>query len=261
LRELFAGVLVVGEGLSPDATEGRRVRGLRRRGKYILLDLEHELSLGVHLRMTGRLWVAAPDQARPKHTHVVVSLDDGRELRFTDPRRFGRVQLDLATRLETTGFLASLGPEPEELSAGALERVFARRPGPLKGVLLDQRVVAGLGNIYVDEILHDCGLDPRLAAHCVHPAEIVRLLGSTRRILSDAIEAGGSTIRDYVGGDGRPGAFQRAHRVFGRQGKPCPSCGEAVRKIRVAGRGTHFCPSCQPRRRRRPRRSSQGGTR
>lgn len=261
LRELFAGVLVVGDGLSPEATDGRQVLGLRRRGKFILLDLDRKLSLGVHLRMTGRLWVATPDQLRPKHTHVVASLDDGRELRFTDPRRFGRVQLDLRSRLETTGFLGSLGPEPEDLSAGDLERVLARRPGPLKGVLLDQHVVAGLGNIYVDEILHDCGLDPRLAAHCVHPAEIDRLLGSTLRILSDAIEGGGSTIRDYVGAEGRPGSFQAAHRVFGRQGEPCTSCGEAVRKIRVAGRGTHFCPRCQPRRRRRPRRINQGGTR
>jgi formamidopyrimidine-DNA glycosylase len=122
-------------------------------------------------------------------------------------------------------------------------------------------VVAGLGNIYVDEILHDCGLDPRLAAQCVHSGEIARLLGSTQRILSDAIESGGSTIRDYVGAEGRPGSFQQAHRVFGRQGQPCTSCGEVVRKIRVAGRGTHFCPRCQPRRRRRPRRIDQGGTR
>ena len=249
----FPGVLILGDGaaLGPD---GRRIEAIRRRGKLLILDLEGELALSVHLRMTGRLEVEPLGRPRAVHTHVTASLDDGTELRFVDPRRFGRVELRRREDLEATSFLRRLGPEPFDLEPATLAARLKGRRGPIKSVLLDQKLVAGLGNIYVDEILFDTGLHPRQEADRLLPAEIERLVEAMQRILLAAIEGGGSTIRDYRTLDGRAGSYQGRHRVFGRAGLGCPRCGASVRKIALAGRGTHFCPECQPRRRRRRRR-------
>ena len=260
----FPGVLIAGGGVEIDPWRPRRVVAVHRRGKLLLLDLEGDLGMSVHLRMTGRLSLEDPSTPRRPHTHVTAAVDDGRELRFVDPRRFGRVEVATRQHRAGTPFLRSLGPEPQDLDADALAARLAARRGPVKSVLLDQRLVAGLGNIYVDEILHRAGLHPRLEADRLLAPETVGLVEAMRAVLDEAIESGGSTIRDYRSPDGRAGEFTARHRVFGRAGEPCLVCGTPVRKVRLSGRGTHFCPQCQPRRRRRPRRRTarrpRGGT-
>ncbi len=237
-------------GLTVEDTRGHRVVDVTRRAKLILIPLSGSVTLTVHLRMTGRVEVCAPARPIALHTHVVVPLSDGRELRFVDPRRFGRVQLLDERALARDSFLARLGPEPLEMSCDELDRGLASRVGSLKGALLDQSLVAGLGNIYADEILFRAALHPRLVACRLSTDELRRLHEEMRAVLQQAIEGGGSTISDYRSLR-RPGSFQTQHRVFGRAGQACLRCGTSIRKIRVAGRGTHICPTCQPHRRRR----------
>lgn len=252
LREHFPGVLLVGDGVDLRAAGGR-VLAVRRRGKLLLIELQGDLVLSVHLRMTGRLSVEPAQLPRAAHTHVTASLDDGTELRFADPRRFGRVELRRRADLEATAFLRRLGPEPFELDAAGLGARLGNHTGPLKSVLLDQRVVAGIGNIYADEILFAAGLHPRQEANHLLEGELEALCAAMHAILAAAIEGGGSTLRDYRMLDGRTGAYQDRHAVFGREGQPCPRCTLPLRKTKLAGRGTHYCSQCQPKRRRRPR--------
>lgn len=251
------------ECLGTDPGRGWQVTAVRRRGKMILVDLTRSEVLSVHLGMSGQLSVEPRSRPLADHTHVVGELEGGIELRYVDPRRFGRVQLARRPLLEAGVRWRALGPEPLGLGAVALERILAARTTAIKAALLDQHAVAGLGNIYVDEILHASGIHPSLEANRLRPAEIDALVENIQRILLDAIAAGGSTIRDYRNAEGGSGSFQSRHRVYGRAGQGCLRCGETLRKILVAGRGTHFCPRCQPRRRRRPRprrRSSKRAT-
>ena len=253
----FPGVLRVGPGIDV-GSGGWRVESIGRRGKLLLVQLSGELCLSVHLRMTGHLSVERPETPRAAHTHVTARLDDGGELRFADPRRFGHVELSSREDLARTPFLANLGPEPFDLDARALGARLAAHTGCLKSVLLDQRVVAGIGNIYADEILFAAELSPRQEANRLLVPEIAALCAAMHRVLRSAIDQGGSTIRDYRMLDGRAGEFQSRHAVFGREGAACPRCGDVVRKVKLAGRGTHFCPRCQPKRRRQPRRRRAG---
>lgn len=241
------------ECLGTDPARDRRVMDIRRRGKLILIDLERDEVLAVHLGMSGQLTVDSGERAMAAHTHVVGELENGLQLRYVDPRRFGRVQLARRPLLEADLSWRALGPEPLGLGSRALEEILAARTTAIKAALLDQHAVAGLGNIYVDEILHASGIHPTLAANRLRPTEIDALVENTERILLEAIAAGGSTIRDYRNADGGSGSFQGRHRVYGRAGQSCLRCGETLKKILVAGRGTHFCPRCQPHRRRRPR--------
>lgn len=257
LQGHFPGVLRVGVGIDV-VRAGWCVESIARRGKLLLLGLSGDLCLSVHLRMTGHLSVEPPEAPRAPHTHVTARLDDGSELRFVDPRRFGHVQLSSQEELVRTPFLSALGPEPFDLDARGLADRLAAHRGPLKSVLLDQRVVAGIGNIYADEILFAAALHPRQEADRLRAPEIVRLCEAMHRILTAAIEGGGSTIRDYRMLDGRSGEYQERHAVYGREGAPCPRCDAPLRKTKLAGRGTHFCGSCQPKRRRRPRRRIEG---
>ncbi len=238
----------------------RAVVGLRRRAKLIMIELEGDLLLVVHLRMTGSLEVHDAGAPLAKHTHVVIELDRGKELRYRDPRRFGRVRLESTASLAADPFFAGLGPEPLETTAAELEQRVGVGRGAIKAALLDQRRLAGIGNIYADEILYACGLHPGQPANTVLPREFLPMLAHMQRILGSAIRGGGSTIRDYRSPDGQAGSFQSSHEVFGRTGQPCPGCATPIRKIRVAGRGTHFCPRCQPLRRRKPRRQSSSRT-
>jgi formamidopyrimidine-DNA glycosylase len=248
-------VMVVHERLIPSAIRGARILALQRRGKLMVMRLERDLVLTVHLRMTGRIWLCGAAQPRPVHTHVSLDLDGGQQIRFADTRRFGRIELLDADALDEHPFLSRLGPEPFSLQRETLRERLARRRGSIKGALLDQRVVAGLGNIYVDEILHRSGLHPLLIASRLRRTELDRLLDSMHSVLRRAIAQGGSSIRDYVSADGSAGQFQRQHRVFGRSGMSCMRCTSAIRKIRVVGRGTYLCPMCQPRRPRREQRT------
>lgn len=229
---------------------GQRFGEAARRGKWIVLPLVSGPRLLIHLGMTGQLTVA--DAAAPvlDHTHLVFALDGGRELRFRDIRRFGSVTL-LSGQEELERFFAKsgLGPEPFGLDRRAWRAELASTRRCLKAVLLDQRVVAGVGNIYADESLFEAGLHPGRAANALTAAQAEHLRRAVETVLTRAIDCRGSSIRNYVGGSGLRGGYQEQFRVYGRTGEPCPRCGTAIERQRLAGRSTHYCPRCQRQRR------------
>src|SRR5712691_1469632 len=222
--------------------EGDRVHGVERRGKYLVLRLESGLALLVHLRMTGSFGFAPTS-----HERAVLELDDGSRLVFRDVRRFG-TWLVLEGGAADEYLTAKNGPEPlgPSFTARQLGTSLARRKAALKSVLLDQRVVAGLGNIYADEALWRARLNPLRPASSLASDEVRRLHRAIRATLDAAIERQGSTLRDYATPDGSEGSMQDEFRVYGRGGEPCPRCGTSIAKTRVGGRGTWYCPRCQP---------------
>jgi len=226
---------------------GRRVLSVGRRAKYMLLRLEGEEVLLGHLGMSGRILMVPKGEARPPepHDHIVLTTEAGTEIRFNDARRFGMVDLVKEAELERHKLLAGLGPEPlgNEFSGPALAAALAGKATPIKAALLDQRVVAGLGNIYVSEALFEAGLAPRRLARTVQGERAERLVLGIKDVLSRAIAAGGSSLRDYVQTSGELGYFQHQWKVYGREGEPCPgcTCGKAVRRIVQSGRSTFYC--------------------
>jgi formamidopyrimidine-DNA glycosylase len=224
---------------------GRRVEAVHRRGKWLLVELDGGSFLMVHLGMTGRFTVVAPTARVEPHTHLVFRLDNAHELRFRDARRFGSVTF-YPDRPAWESFLAGrLGPEPWDLSPADWRLALKGTRRALKAVLLDQTVIAGVGNIYADEACFTAGIDPRRLGNTLSPIAANRLLLSVREVLDRAIEARGSSIRDYVGGSGQCGAYQDRFLVYGRANEPCPRCDRPIRSIRLAGRSTHFCARCQ----------------
>jgi formamidopyrimidine-DNA glycosylase len=234
---------------------GARVVGFRRRGKYILMRLEGGDSVLLHLGMSGRINLAPPSAASApatRHEHLALETEEGWRLGFVDPRRFGMVDLVPTAAEDTHRLLAGLGPEPLEEAFGpeGLSEALAGRRTSLKAALLDQRVVAGLGNIYVSEALFRAGLSPRRLAYTVVGQRAARLVPAIKATLTDAITAGGSSLRDYVQPDGELGYFQHAWRVYGREGARCercpgpPACA-GVRRIVQSGRSTFYCPRTQ----------------
>jgi len=222
------------------------IRRVGRRGKYLLFQLDQVLLVS-HLRMEGRYAVANPSEPELPHTHVVFRLASGRELRYADVRQFGTMDAVLKGEPLPKG-LAELGPEPFDpaLDGAALHERWRGRRAPIKSMLLDQRQIAGLGNIYVDEALFAAGIHPLTPAGAVGAEELDGLLREIRDVLARAIREGGSSVRSFRDGYGRHGGFQIQLAVYGRAGQPCPRCGGAIQKIKVAGRGTHVCPACQP---------------
>jgi formamidopyrimidine-DNA glycosylase len=222
--------------------EGARVEQVRRVGKHIVFDLaarnDGHSQWIVHLGMTGRMLVAAAESEVPKHTHLVARLASGRELRFVDPRRFGRLEV-------RAGGFHGPGAEPLTISGEEFARLFHRRTAPIKALLLNQTLLHGVGNIYADESLFRAGIRPRRRANTLTGDELKKLHASLRQVLKEAIAAGGSSVSDYVDADGEEGFFQLQHRVYGREGEPCLRCKKKIKKIVVAGRGTHYCPKCQ----------------
>jgi formamidopyrimidine-DNA glycosylase len=255
------------------AVSGRTIEGLGRRGKYLLLALDGAQTLVMHLRMTGNLVliegddVLDPSEGRrlyeaerstsARHLRARFVLDDGREVWFTDPRRFGEAFLiddaDLPTRF------AKLGVEPfsPEFTAEALGEMAAGRTAPLKSFLLDQSGIAGVGNIYADEALYRARLHPLSPAGSMKPEHLAALRDAVVAALEAGIDAGGSSIDDYRDGRGEKGTMQDEFLVHTRAGQPCPSCGGEIVRIVVGGRSTYFCPSCQVRLRKRPRRRAK----
>ncbi|MGB0066387.1 MAG: bifunctional DNA-formamidopyrimidine glycosylase/DNA-(apurinic or apyrimidinic site) lyase [Terracidiphilus sp.] len=197
----------------------------------------------VHLGMTGRLLVTSPETSIAPHTHARLELASGRELRFQDPRRFGRLEFRDLRR----GGASFCAPGAEPLSIGAREfaALFRKRLMPVKAALLNQTLLAGVGNIYADESLFQAGIGPRRRANRLTTAELERLRLALRRILEHAIRLGGSSVSDYVDADGERGFFQLEHCVYRRTGEPCRHCNTPIRRIELAGRGTHYCPRCQ----------------
>ena len=240
---------------------GAGIDRLRRRSKYILADLSTGETLLVHLGMTGRMTVsgiAAPyvpgqfHHAHPlteKHDHVVFDMEDGARVTFNDARRFGAMDLMPTDRAEAHPLLAALGPEPlgNDFHTEGLEARLRGRKGPVKVLLLDQRIVAGLGNIYVSEALHRAGIHPERAGGSIPRDGLERLVGDIRAVLAEAIEAGGSSLRDYRQADGELGYFQHSFRVYDRAGAPCPTpgCTGLVQRIVQGGRSSYYCATCQ----------------
>jgi formamidopyrimidine-DNA glycosylase len=236
---------------------GRRVVGLGRRSKYLLIGLDGSETWIVHLGMSGRILVGEaklgafrhPTPAPGKHDHVIITTDQGAVVTYNDARRFGLMDLWPTADLDQHKLLAGLGPEPlgNEFNGAALAATLTDKRSPIKAALLDQRIVAGLGNIYVSEALHRAGISPKRLAGSISRPRIDRLAGEIVATLNDAIAAGGSSLRDYRQTDGELGYFQHSFRVYDRNGDPCPAtgCGGTVRRIVQSGRSTFYCTECQ----------------
>ena len=222
---------------------GSRVVGLGRRGKFGLVHTDRGDTFVFHLGMSGK-WRVDPVELHP-HDHLLIETEEGRRLALNDPRRFGSVDLVPTAELDSWGAIAALGPEPTELEADLLHRQLQGRSAPIKALLLDQRVVAGLGNIYVCEALYRAAINPRRAAGRLSRARVGRLVEAIREVIGEAIEAGGSTLRDYARPDGELGYFSANFAVYDREGRACASCGGIVRRIVQGGRSTFYCPRCQ----------------
>ena len=229
---------------------GARISGVRRYGKFIVLDVDSPSGSGpspvllVHLGMTGQLVTSSAEAPVAPHTHVFFTLDDGRELRYTDIRRFGKMRF-LPHGVDGS-ILGKLGLDPLEATEREFLARLRGRRARIKALLLDQRVLRGMGNIYTDESLWRAHIHPKRLAANLRQDELIRLRRAVRSVLTEAIRQGGSSISDFVDSGGFPGEFQLRHRVYQRQGKKCFRCGASIRRIVVAGRGSFFCPRCQP---------------
>jgi len=233
---------------------GRVVRAIRRRAKYLLLDLDEGTVLIIHLGMSGRISIvpadaAAAEGAHGKHEHVVFAVGNGTEVRFSDPRRFGLMALTTRADEDLHPLFARLGPEPLDpaFDGAALAARLKGKRTPIKAALLDQRVVAGLGNIYVCESLFMAGISPRRLARTVQGERADRLAKAIHQVLEAAIEAGGSSLRDHAAPSGELGYFQHHFKVYDREGAACPhrGCSGTVKRLVQSGRSTFFCPTCQ----------------
>ncbi len=255
ITEITPGVLINLAGVDVK-NAGWKITALNRRGKYLIIKLNQDLLLIAHLRMTGQFNYQDPPQAFQKHDHVAMTMWFDTEspaaafqLIFHDTRRFGRIWLLHTAQLPQIGGLESLGPEPlsPDLTARQLHsRLQRRAKTSLKAALLDQTVVAGLGNIYVDESLYLAGLSPCLAAGSVSEEDVGHLLDCIREVLTRAVHARGTSVKDYVDALNVRGSFQYQLQVYGRGGQPCNKCGGKLSKIVLAGRTTVYCPDCQP---------------
>lgn len=228
---------------------GAQLVGLRRLGKYLLLDLDGPKGILVHLGMSGRLRVFAEREPLPSHTHLRLGLDGGRELRYSDPRRFGQISLYDRGREREHPALAVLGPDPldETLDGAAVLLAQARRrKTPLKAFVLDQRVLAGMGNIYASEALWVCRLRPTTSAARLSARSAAALWQAIQQVLAHALTHGGTTLRDFVAADGSAGEHAEYLQVYGREAEPCPRCQSKIRRLVQQGRATYFCPTCQP---------------
>ncbi len=226
---------------------GHRIDGIERRGKYLLFRLDGEdkpVYLAVHLRMTGSLLYRHAGDPPDAYVRAVIALDDGSELRYADLRKLGQIWLADSPE-EAVG---RLGPEPLDpaFTVAKLRETLSGRRAPIKSVLLDQRAIAGIGNIYADEALFAARIHPLRIADGLSEAEVKRLHRAIRRVLNDALGNRGSSFRDYVDAAGREGRHQLRVKVFRRTGQPCYVCGAEIARIKVGGRSTHFCPHCQP---------------
>jgi len=259
-----------------DVVEHSRIARVHRMGKHIVFDLEREPARGngkksirtdrdcktasqpvqtratrptpvanskaqfiVHLGMTGRLQVCEPDAEIAKHTHAILKLESHRELRFVDPRRFGRLSV------AASGEFATVGTEPLEIDLESFIPLFRGRKTPIKSALLNQKLLRGVGNIYADEALFRAGIRPRRQAASVTREQLKKLFVAVKEVLKEAIKLGGSSISDYVDADGEEGFFQLRHRVYGREGQSCLVCKTPIKRVVIAGRSSHYCPRCQ----------------
>lgn len=228
--------------------EGARIEQVRRVGKHIAIDLSERKSRKgnhaargqwiVHLGMTGRLLVCEAEHETAKHTHLVAKLESGRELRFVDPRMFGKLRV-------VVDAFAAPGTEPIAADREHFVKLFKGRKTPIKAALLNQKLLSGIGNIYADESLFRAGIRPRRRAASLTRNDLLRLYDAIQEVLAEAIAAGGSSVSDYVDADGEEGFFQLQHRVYQRTGEPCLVCKTPVKRLVIGGRSSHYCPKCQ----------------
>jgi len=246
VRVLFRPIVRRGGSAGLRSLEGLTVLDVGRRGKMIVIRLSEGMSLVFHLKMTGQLFSSAAGAPRDKHTHLIIAFRDARdELRFRDVRKFGFALAVPTAEAGSVPELSRLGPEPLSLGLAEFRSAFAGRRGRIKARLLDQEIIAGIGNIYADEILFAAGVHPESDVSRLAGAAWQKLWSAVRSVLRRAIRHRGTTLRDYRDGDGEPGGFQARLRVYGREGEACLRCGAAIRRRRVAGRSSHFCPRCQ----------------
>ncbi|HXP72167.1 MAG TPA: bifunctional DNA-formamidopyrimidine glycosylase/DNA-(apurinic or apyrimidinic site) lyase [Candidatus Dormibacteraeota bacterium] len=236
---------------------GTRVTGIERFGKFMVIGLDREggleregrgkddekIALLMHLGMTGQIVVTPAEAPVPPHTHFFLALDDGRELRYTDIRRFGRIRILLDGEREA--LIGRLGLDPLEMSEKDFRQTITSRSAQIKALLMDQRVLRGMGNIYTDESLWRAKVHPRRLGTKLSEREVKALYKAIRGVLTEAIRSRGSSVSDYVDSDGQRGEFQLRHRVYQREGKKCLRCGGVIRRAIVAGRSSFFCPRCQ----------------
>ena len=244
-----------------DALTGATIESVRRVGKTIVMTVLRgrqkkpaATEFLIHLGMTGRLLVSPPEVPQPPHTHAVLTLADHREVRFVDPRRFGRLSIHQAgpassrttdNEQRSTSNYSGPGREPLTISPDDFVALFRGRKTPIKAALLNQSLLHGVGNIYADESLFRAGIRPRRQAGRLTRAELIHLRAALQTVLRRAIKLGGSSVSDYVDAEGMRGYFQIEHKVYGRAAEPCTVCATPIKKITLAGRGTHFCPRCQ----------------
>lgn len=230
-----------------DGISGRKIKSLERRGKYLIIHLTGGMAMVIHLRMTGQLMYCSPEIEKAKHTHVIFHLDDKCELRFTDQRQFGKVQLVPEKELDSISGLKSLGVEPfsSEFSREWFKKELRNKRTKIKPLLLDQTFVAGIGNIYADEALFRAKINPERVAATLSPREASKLFMTIREVLEEGINNKGTSIKDYIDGEGQQGNNQNNLRVYGRDGQPCMKCGKTIEKKSIGGRSSHFCPKCQ----------------
>ena len=236
---------------------GKHIRDVSRRGKLLFLDFQDDARLAFHLRMTGRLGVLPsvtlspassrdqPGTSRDKHAHLLLDLDDQTTLYFQDQRKFGTCRYFSGEELAAWPFYRDLGPEPLELGVSDFQERIRGKKGRIKALLLDQKFIAGIGNIYADESLFRASIHPATPADRISPQRLERLLVSIREVLTEALAASGSSIRDYRTAAGLVGTFQNNFFVYGCKGQPCKRCGNPLRTAKIAGRTTCFCPACQ----------------
>lgn len=230
------------------ALRGKTIEKIDRRGKYLLIRLSDNLTIVSHLRMEGKYDVEPEDAPVGKHTHIIFHLTDGRQLRYNDTRKFGRMNLvDTGTEIQVAG-LKTIGPEPTEdnLTVDYMQKIFSKSRKVIKPFLLDQSNIAGLGNIYADEVLWLSKINPQQPANTLTLRQIKELRKNIIAELAKAIAGHGTTVHSYSTAYGEAGSFQNQLNVYGREGEPCPRCGTKIVKIKLAQRGTHFCPKCQP---------------
>jgi len=235
--------------------EQSRITQVHRMGKHIVFELDRPAVTSpsngrkvkisakaqwiVHLGMTGRLQVCEPQAEIAKHTHAILKLSSGRELRFVDPRRFGRLSVAATAEFDATGI------EPLEIDVEKFAKLFQGRKTPIKSALLNQKLLRGVGNIYADESLFRASIRPRRRAATISRESLTKLHAGLQAVLKEAIVLGGSSVSDYVNADGEAGFFQLEHRVYGREGEPCLVCKAPIKRVVIAGRSSHYCPKCQ----------------
>lgn len=246
VKILFPGILHGSPKIFVQSLTGAIIREIRRKGKFILFDLTPGGTLILHLKMTGQVLIEPPSIPADRHTHLIFSfVSSDFQMRYRDIRKFGFFTLIQGNSSDINPYLSRLGPDPFEITSNQFVKILLPRKRTVKSLLLDQSLISGLGNIYVDESLFQARIHPLTRADALSPVQTKTLHRIIKKILTRAIAWQGSTLRDYRRPDGTSGGFQNYHQVYGRTGTPCPFCGTPIKKIRVAGRGTHFCPGCQ----------------